>query len=820
VIHVKSSNRARRLVRLIPIAALAFGTISANAQMPTPTPNWVNIKDPKFGATGNGNHDDTAAIQTAIDYAFAHNLSGVYCPAGNYLTSRTIYLDPPGNLRTNSSNPPLSQFTLSFFGDPSSGDVHITGCILRPNFNNTIAFVVGTGLSMRVSDIAVIGPNNAYRGNLSPNGVGIGIACGPGGALGTLIENTYVRYFHDNYKTCAIGSDQQAAENKFVDVSALDGYIGIHLRGTQSFVNQIIRPSVGGNTINIDSDFSHQVEVIGGNLSTTISASNAFAVSGVAASNCGARALCVTATVTSPDANIPNVYNAYTIMTQHYGLIPFTPVSWNASTNVIQLKALDSWESANYGPNSYWYDSNIYAELNSVSTLYASERVHVTYGQGIQVNGSHIENNIACTALFTETSLWGGASSNSFQDLVFNYDMGVPQDATVANKYCQQVFPLIADFLGGPIRLTGGTWGAGSTPVLMDLQEHSEITGSQLMANGVSYPRFNIRLPSDSFGQLAGNNGGGYSYYQLATSARGTGRWDADYFLPAALAAVGSAKAVAGTQLNIGDMMAEYCGNEPCPWTTPNLPSSLFSLVCPRSVGGASVGAAITCGGSLGALGTYPPIPSRVVFKSVDWNTGALTKPLFVRSASAPGWSYGQDLTQATLGSTPNAVVTGSISGSTLTVTGVTAGSLNPGDTIVGAGVTPGTVVIAYGTGSGGTGTYTLSNSQTVASETITAPSVTWAYDRGSSDLYLDATAIRWMFPGLGISIDPGDGGGARPYTVTGVYPYLGYVSVIWVGNAAGNAGGNSVGLQGAAGIHSCSAGCTIGQAHFAWTAY
>jgi hypothetical protein len=76
------------------------------------------------------------------------------------------------------------------------------------------------------------------------------------------------------------------------------------------------------------------------------------------------------------------------------------------------------------------------------------------------------------------------------------------------------------------------------------------------------------------------------------------------------------------------------------------------------------------------------------------------------------------------------------------------------------------------------------------------------------------------MFPGLGISIDPGDGGGARPYTVTGVYPYLGYVSVIWVGNAAGNAGGNSVGLQGAAGIHSCSAGCTIGQAPFAWTAY
>jgi hypothetical protein len=59
----------------------------------------VNIKSPKFGATGNGSHDDTAAFQAAIDYAFAHNLTAVYCPAGNSITSNTIYLDPPGSMR-------------------------------------------------------------------------------------------------------------------------------------------------------------------------------------------------------------------------------------------------------------------------------------------------------------------------------------------------------------------------------------------------------------------------------------------------------------------------------------------------------------------------------------------------------------------------------------------------------------------------------------------------------------------------------------------------------------------------------------------------
>ena len=93
-----------RALQKLSTALLAFSTvvltsIIGNAQIPTPTANWVNIKDPKFGAMGNGSQDDTAAIQAAIDYAFAHNLSGVYCPVGTYKTSNTIWLDPPNNMR-------------------------------------------------------------------------------------------------------------------------------------------------------------------------------------------------------------------------------------------------------------------------------------------------------------------------------------------------------------------------------------------------------------------------------------------------------------------------------------------------------------------------------------------------------------------------------------------------------------------------------------------------------------------------------------------------------------------------------------------------
>ncbi len=64
---------------------------------------------------------------------------------------------------------------------------------------------------------------------------------------------------------------------------------------------------------------------------------------------------------------------------------------------------------------------------------------------------------------------------------------------------------------------------------------------------------------------------------------------------------------------------------------------------------------------------------------------------------------------------------TGSISGTTLTVSAVASGTIKVGVGITGTGVTAGTTITALGTGSGGTGTYTVSASQTVSSTTITS---------------------------------------------------------------------------------------------------
>jgi hypothetical protein len=71
--------------------------------------------------------------------------------------------------------------------------------------------------------------------------------------------------------------------------------------------------------------------------------------------------------------------------------------------------------------------------------------------------------------------------------------------------------------------------------------------------------------------------------------------------------------------------------------------------------------------------------------------------------------------------SSPGAVITAAISGTTLTVASVASGTLYVGQTIQGAGITVQTIITALGTGSGGAGTYTVNNSQTIASITMYA---------------------------------------------------------------------------------------------------
>jgi hypothetical protein len=68
---------------------------------------------------------------------------------------------------------------------------------------------------------------------------------------------------------------------------------------------------------------------------------------------------------------------------------------------------------------------------------------------------------------------------------------------------------------------------------------------------------------------------------------------------------------------------------------------------------------------------------------------------------------------------TDTALFTGSISGTILTVSDVSSGVLAVGDRLIGPSIFIGTIITGFDTGTGGTGTYHISHSQTVASESM-----------------------------------------------------------------------------------------------------
>lgn len=118
----------------------------------------------------------------------------------------------------------------------------------------------------------------------------------------------------------------------------------------------------------------------------------------------------------------------------------------------------------------------------------------------------------------------------------------------------------------------------------------------------------------------------------------------------------------------------------------------------------------------------------------------------------------------ATLSST-GFVGTAAIAATTLTVSAVTSGALRVGDTISGPNVTAGTKITAFGTGTGGTGTYTVDTSQTAASGAVSVAFVDTGYKTASS-LSANASATSMAIDTMGVmtvssvtgTIEIGDG--------------------------------------------------------------
>lgn len=108
-----------------------------------------------------------------------------------------------------------------------------------------------------------------------------------------------------------------------------------------------------------------------------------------------------------------------------------------------------------------------------------------------------------------------------------------------------------------------------------------------------------------------------------------------------------------------------------------------------------------------------------------------------------------------------SAEFTGSISGTTLTVTLMKNGVIAAGQQLLGLNVSPGTVITALGTGTGGVGTYVLNQSNTLTSQQFNSASVGAQITGSISGTVLTVTAVAsgTLYPGqtlVGTGILPG----------------------------------------------------------------
>lgn len=133
------------------------------------------------------------------------------------------------------------------------------------------------------------------------------------------------------------------------------------------------------------------------------------------------------------------------------------------------------------------------------------------------------------------------------------------------------------------------------------------------------------------------------------------------------------------------------------------------------------------------------------------------------------------------LASCEEASFTGTCSGSTLTASSVT-GEIQIGLTLGGTGIPAGTTVAAFGTGRGGTGTYTTSQACTASSNSLTAsgiPSDAQGHRPTLVVLSVEVAAVRYKDDGsaptssIGVELPFG----TAPFTYSGTLSAIQFIA-------------------------------------------
>ena len=248
---------------------------------------------------------------------------------------------------------------------------------------------------------------------------------------------------------------------------------------------------------------------------------------------------------------------------------------------------------------------------------------------------------------------------------VFDVD-AAQTDTSISGAYVDEIWLRYSQLSNGPLAATSPVSATYSTTLLSGnvtaaTAASGSISGSTLTLSGTITGNFAIGQTLTGTGISSGTTIIGYG-----TGTGGAGTYTVNPSYPIISSGTSTLSTISGTTLTIGGTL-----------------SGAFAVGQNVSGNYIPLGTVITALGSgSGGAGTYTISPS---FTTISAGTS---------SAS-------------------------SISGTILTIGGSVTGTFAVGQTLSGSGITAGTVIVALGTGTGGAGTYTVNNSQTVSTTAI-----------------------------------------------------------------------------------------------------
>lgn len=510
--------------------------------LPTGAMGDVALRTDTYGAKGNGSGDSTAAIQLTIDTVIAAAYGKVILTPGNFVTSATLYLDPPANLRVNLANPSIFSFSCGLEGYSAVGNHEGHGSKLMPTDNSFTALWVGTGQGMGCSHFA-IRPSSVTQP--PPADIaGVAIAGGSGGSNRTMIDGVEVVFYGSGFRT-GYNNGSLGAEVTFNKCFALLCNYGFQIYSTQNYIIDLNQCSTDSCTTAVSVRTNQIVNINGGNFScsgapfetltvaASGSASEVTVTNGPNTINTIQQAFTVSG---SPQlSGLEHTYDIFCIKSAHYGLIGLHKVSFNPSTMLLTLMVDPGWVDSGYGQDHILTTTTMATEIAAATTIYAAQTITVFEGLGINADGCHIENPSAVTKLFHDLGLAISANAVQLHNLWFDYNPTHEDTLGFASEalfYCQAVTPFI-DMNPGNGSLSAKNWafvglGAGFMQhplVIRGNGARMEFSGMNIYANKqLISPELQLQA-----GQLAAS---GETGRRRANRTSGVGLWDVSPFVP------------------------------------------------------------------------------------------------------------------------------------------------------------------------------------------------------------------------------------------------------------------------------------------------